>query len=350
MKRILTILFFLISNILYAVENNSSEFSVIDLKINATERNATEARKIAMSSGQREAFNKMLEKMNIDSSNSILISDEDILKTITFMQIKDEKITNNSYRATINVEFSQDYIKYILNKYKITKDTRKLDSYLIIPIFEDDEQVYYLDKKNKLLNSFNANISKADAMFVISENYFSEKIKISDIQSPSYSKFEGIIKFYNVNNLVVIEGKYSDTETIDIKISIINPQKKIKRASLKYKIENLSNSNEAFNKITLKIIDYLNESTEKDETFESKERNTIYIFTNITSLNNFNEIDSLLKSNKNIISTETKVFSKKEVLYFVKFKGTLDDLIYLLESDGFSVKKRSKKLHISYDR
>ena len=143
MKKLFVLLFLLYSSILFADIQN--KYLVEDIRVNRIDEDANLAREKAITKGQRDAFNLVLDRLEIDSSNGMLISDDEISQMLRSMQVKNEKITNNSYTANLMVEFSPEYVNFILKKNKITKFSSKYNSYLILPLLKEDNNTYFWD-------------------------------------------------------------------------------------------------------------------------------------------------------------------------------------------------------------
>ena len=193
MKKVFVFIFCAIC-LMFGNANADTIYNITDFRVSKYDKDATTARKIAMTQGQRKAFNTVLERIGIDSSNGILVTDEEISQMIRSMQIKNERITNNSYSATLTLEFSPDYIQYTLDKYKISKSSPRLDSYLIIPVLKENGETYMWSKNNKWFDAFKNNLKTAKNIFLVRDDFSSRNaIDIDDLdKKPTFTKFKNI--------------------------------------------------------------------------------------------------------------------------------------------------------------
>lgn len=353
MKKLFFVIFLLFPLLANAVD---SDYVIENLKIGKTDKDATTARQKAMLQGQRKAFNTILERLDIDSSNGIVVGDDEISQMLRSMQIKNEKITNNSYNAVLTLEFSPEYIKYILNKYKITKYSPKLDSYLIIPVLNTDDEMYLWEKSNKWVSAFKKNIIGNKNIILIDDDYSSRNAINKDyFKNPTYSKFDIVANLYNVNNIAVVIGTYNKgDELIKIKIKVMNPEN-TRNAIMNYEVENLNNINADFDAASMKIIEYINKLNEKDGNntivpkYSNSETGTVHIFAPISSIGEYNNVSKILEKNKSITELKLKVLSKNMAIYSAKYyNNDLKMLIQSLKSDGFSVSEKKDGLYIIY--
>ncbi len=353
MKKILFVIFLLFPLMVNAT--NGVDYTINNLKIGKIDKDATTARQKAMIQGQREAFNTILERLDIDPSNGIIVSDDEISQMLRAMQIKNERITNNSYHAVLILEFSPDYVAYILNKYKINKYSPKLDSYLVIPVLNENNETYFLERNNRWLNAFRKNLVGNRNIILISDDYSTRNAIDKDyFKNPSYSKFKNVADLYNVNNIAVITGNYNKGgDLIKIKIKIMNPDN-TRNALMDYEIENLNNVNLDFDSAAIKIIEYIDKLSEKEKennpvNYPSLDSGSIYIFAPISSIGEYNNINGVLQSNKNITELRLKMLSKNMAVYSVKYyNNDLDFLIDSLKRSNFSVSKKKNGLYIIY--
>ncbi len=352
MKKLLVIIFLLFPLLANAADN--TDYTINSLKIGKVDKDATTAREKAMIQGQREAFNTILERIGVDSSNGIIVSDDEISQMLRSMQIKNERITNNSYHATLTLEFSPEYVAYILNKYRITKYSPKLNSYLIIPVLNENGETYLWEKSNRWTNAFKKNLAGNRNILLVDDDYSTRNAIDKDyFRNPDYSKFKNVANLYNVNNVVTIVGTYNKAgHLIKIKIRVMDPDN-TRNATMDYEIENLNNVNTDFSAAAVKIIDYIDGLSKKAENNEIKplnlEAGSIYIFAPISSIGDYNNIDTILKKNRNITGLRLKMLSKNMAVYSVKYyNDDLEFLIRSLKGSGFSVSEKKDGLYIIY--
>lgn len=351
MKKILIFIFLLFSPYVFA--ETDQDYIINNLKVNMTDKDATTAREKALAKGQRDAFNIILARLYIDNTNSMAISDEEISQMLRSLQIKNERITDNSYSATLMIEFSPDYVKYTLNKYRITKFSPTFSSYLVIPVLTEDGRTYIWEQNNRWTKFFTKNL-KGNNNILLVENDFASKnlINVSSLDQPNFSRFQNLAELYNVNNIVIVEGNYNkDADYIDTKIYVLNINK-TRNASLNYQMQNPKNPDSDFDGASLKIIDYLNglnSNSENNQYTQISEDETegTYIYAKIGSLKDYNNVNKILRNNRNIITANLKSIEKDLVVYFVKYKDNdLQSLISSLEADGFSVNEKRNGLYI----
>ncbi|MDD2840771.1 MAG: hypothetical protein PHY80_06740, partial [Rickettsiales bacterium] len=303
MKKIFVFIFLMFAPIVFA--ETEQDYVIDNLKVSRIDKDATTARQKAIAKGQRDAFDIILARLFIDASNSLMITDDEISQMLRSIQIKNEKITDNSYSANLMVEFSPDYLKYTLNKYKITKFSPTFDSYLIIPVLNEDGITYLWEKANRWNNFFKKNVKNTNNVFLIDNDFASKNlIDIDYFKKPNFSNFRNLAELYSVNNIAVVVGNYQKNDDIIYTKIYVLSDKRTKNATLNYQMQNLNNPDLDFNGASVKIIEYLDGLSSKNNnqyTVTSQvQKNGLYVFIPISSLKDFNNADKALKNNKNV--------------------------------------------------
>lgn len=330
----------------------NENYTVDNLRVSRIDKDATTARQKAITKGQRDAFNIVLLRLSIDDTNGVIVSDDEISQMLRSMQIKNEKITDNSYSATLMLEFSPDYIKYTLNKHRITKFSTAFDSYLIVPILNENGTTYLWEKSNRWTNFFKKNVADAEGVFLVDNDFASKNlIDIDYFKKPRFSNFKNLADLYGVNNIVAVVGNYQANSNIIYTKIYVMSDKKVRNATLNYEMQNVNNPDIDFNDASIKIIEYLNSLGNKTDTqytaIPQNQRSGVYVFAPISSLKDYNNIDRVLKNDKNVITATLKSLEKNIAIYFVKCTDDdVESLISSLESDGFTVSEKKNGLYI----
>ncbi len=383
MKKIFIILFLLLSypTLLLANLDNAeinNVFLVENISVGRVDEDATKAREKAILKAQRDAFNSVLERMDMDSSNGILVSDVDIGRVLKSMKIRSERITSNSYSAKISLEFNPEYFNFILNKYRITRYSPKFNSYLILPVIEKDGEFFIWDEDNLWIKAFSKKVKDYGNILLLEDDYMTNSsIDLDDLKSLKFKDFTELLDIYNVNNIVIVLSEYKDkdintevnTETqedktlekeeleqaINSQIYVINEEKMIS-ATLSYKVEDNKNISSGYSGSADEIIIYINSLSDINEdknsfNIEEDEDGYINIYAPISSIKDFLTIRNNLSTNINIEEINLKMVSKELALFSVKYNDEIDleTLKISLEDSGFDVNEKNKSLYVFYN-
>lgn len=338
---------------MYVFAENVNNYSVENLYINVFDEDATSARNKALTRAQRQAFNTILSRLGIDTSNGIMISDSEISQMLRSMQIKNEKITSKSYSATLTLQFSPEYINYTLNRYHISKYSPHFNSYLIIPVLKDGKNTYLWESQNKWLKPLARNVRGSTGIFVVKDDYNTRNlIGLNYFSKPNYDNFKKLNDLYGTNNIVVVISEEDKTNNIiDTQIYVLNDEETV-NAYLKYEMKD-KNINNNYSDASIEIINYINNlanSSEDKTAYNVIDRNDGYvnIYAPISSLREFITVKNNLSANKNINEVNLKMVSKKMAIFTVKYadETNVKALAKSLESFGFDVSEKQEGIYV----
>lgn len=349
MKKIFIILFLLLPTLVFA--ENTNNYLVENLYISMIDEDATTARSNAITYAQRQAFNTILNRLGIDTSNSVIISDNEISQMLRSMQIKNEKITTKSYSATLTLQFSPEYIKYTLSKYKISQYSPHFDSYLIIPVIKNGDNIYLWEKENKWLDPLTRNARGTTGVLVIKDNYSTRNlIDLEYFKKPKYNSFKKLASLYGTNNVVLVVGEENkENKLIDTKIYVLN-ENKATNAYLKYEMKDKNIDNDYYN-ASIEIVKYIDgllvEDKNKTE-YNVIDRNDGYIniYAPLSSIQDYINVKHKLAINKDIIQINLKMISQKMAVFTVKYSSNINNLVQSLKNIGFTTSNKKEGIYV----
>ncbi|MDR0423652.1 MAG: hypothetical protein LBH46_03615 [Rickettsiales bacterium] len=338
-------LFIFLCTLVFANEQNP--YLVENIEVRYTEENATKAREVAIEQAEYTAIRRVMRNLSINETNVALISKNDISTTIKSMKIRDERITFNSYKAIIDIEFNQEYLLFLFNKYKITRYTPTLNSYLIISHFVVDKKDYLFEPQNGSLGFLKKYSKGANNIFFIKNDFLTKKNleKISKT-SINFYKYEELANYYNVNNLVfVFTTKRGNQFVNDVVITNKNRTETLNQNDY---------TDESLEFISSNVIGYIRSlNTEKVDNaltsgeYEGEDSDIIRLFIRMSSLKEFIEIDKILSYIGTISSKELKSIDKKAAMYYIKpVNGDVDSFLQSLRNNNFVISQRSDGVHV----
>lgn len=349
MKKIFIILFLLLPTLVFA--ENTNNYLVENLYISMIDEDATTARSNAIAYAQRQAFNTILNRLGIDTSNSVIISDNEISQMLRSMQIKNEKITTKSYSATLTLQFSPEYIKYTLSKYKISQYSPYFDSYLIVPVIKNGDNIYLWEKENKWLDPLTRNARGTTGVLVIKDNYSTRNlIDLEYFKKPKYNNFKKLASLYGTNNVVLVVGEENkEDKLIDTKIYVLN-ENKATNAYLKYEMKDKNIDNDYYN-ASIEIVKYIDgllvEDKNKTE-YNVIDRNDGYIniYAPLSSIQDYINVKHKLAINKDITQINLKMISQKMAVFTVKYSSNINNLVQSLKNIGFTTSNKKEGIYV----
>lgn len=115
-----------ISNQVFAMDGN---YEIKGIEVESRAANSVEAKAMALSSAQEQAFLKLMEEKGDVSIN---LKKEQISNMVESFRVFNEKISGNGYKASFDIKF---------NKSAIDGLNLKQDSKISVPIFEQQNKI-----------------------------------------------------------------------------------------------------------------------------------------------------------------------------------------------------------------
>jgi hypothetical protein len=230
--------FFIIATIYLAmsahsdqIDDNESVFTVTDIKTSEDAGNLEDSMEFAKNKAIIQGFKHLAFKIvPIKSRDKIYhIQEKEILKTTKKVISKNERMTNHSYMATIDIDYDPSKVKDILNKYGIRYRTNYSEDILFIPLINDSRVAVREDWRWKWLN-LEGYFGLLKFKIFNRNTIVSLENKYTTLFQP-YHSFDSILSDYDVKNLTVVFAEMNDDQ-LEITARMLRPDED----SIKYLI------------------------------------------------------------------------------------------------------------------
>jgi hypothetical protein len=215
----------LIINCNLANAESSEQYAVNDVVANASGKSPSQARINAIAAAQRNAFLILLNRLGMDEDIAANFKDETIADMVSSQQILNEKIAGNNYSATLNLTFSESFVKhYLAPNLKAEdvkdKDDNKAKTYLILPVKVVKNQMLIWETDNDWKTAIDNNLqAKAISSVKMIKGDVGDiaAFNSDSILSGNFTDFEPILNKYKVDALMVA---YYDYDSLENKVNI----------------------------------------------------------------------------------------------------------------------------------
>jgi len=228
-------LFFLFANINTAY--SKVNYQVSNVQIDESSDNATNARQMGIEKAQRTAFIIMLSRIGIDTNYAMWFSSSEIAQTIESRRISNERFSDKHYSAELTVTFSESFLKYTLDSYGISKDSKSGMSYLIVPTQKVGDEIFVWEDNNKWMESWREVVGRKGVNGILLPKADLDDISMitqDEILTPYYEDFKDVISRYNTDGVIIVEGENIKSDN-KIRIRLIKINKDgIKNIKLDY--------------------------------------------------------------------------------------------------------------------
>jgi hypothetical protein len=203
-------------------DDNESIFTVTDITTSYDAGNLDDSMEFAKNKAIIEGFKRLAFKIiPLKFRDKIYhIQEREILKTTKKITPKNERMTNHSYMATIDIMYDHNKVKDILNKYGIRYRTNYSEDILFIPLLYDNRTDVREDWRWKWSN-LDGYFGLLKFKIFRSNTVVSLENKYTTLFQP-YHSFDKIHSDYNVKNLAVVFAEMND-EQLEITARVLKP-------------------------------------------------------------------------------------------------------------------------------
>lgn len=204
------------------IDDNEDIFTVMDIKTSDDTGDLDDSIELANNKAIIKGFKHLAFKIIPASFRNKIyhIQEREIIKTAKKITPTQERMTNHSYMATVNIEYDHNKVIDILNKHGIRYKTNYSKDILFIPIFFENELIARQDWRWKWLN---LNGYHGLLKFKIFRRNTSVSLdnKYATLFEP-YHIFDEIFNDYDVKNIAIVFAEMNNDQ-LEMTIRILKP-------------------------------------------------------------------------------------------------------------------------------
>lgn len=349
--------------------NANEIYNVKSIKIAASNKNASVARNIAIEKGQLKAFHILVKQHFPEAIDNLSSLKEDaILNTVAGFELADEKRSATNYLAKINVKFSKFHVDTLMNnigaKFHQKAPRKEEDPLLtaplpkavtsptivslVIPVFEQETQIYWLDEENDWLNLWNKHpleTSNAKDKFILPVLDLEDlNIINKHILNKNIIDLSPLLEKYNVNNIALVKLKKLDNPSSNHLTLQINYIGKFHSSWQHHNFKDLEGEdlNALLNRAYLEIQNFnFNEDQNAlaKNKFPTIKPNNIIIDFPITNFSDWLSLEKILTNSEYITKLEIKNMNLKQYKISFNYNISLLDLQTLFTNHNLELQE-----------
>ena len=334
LKILLFLLFLCVAYPVMAEDMNLYETKVT---IDATGKNAAQARENALTQANRKALYAVVDRISTNDGVKILddLNDNQILNFIQEVSVVSEKVNGNQYNAVLLMTINAPVLKAYLAEKDIPMTVMKETHVLIIPVYRESETSSPLlwEETNPWYQAWLENKIDREQTTILPIPNQSDNRNILTAEDALKLNSMSLSAIRNINNnqeLFVADAlKSSDSLHLELK----SPQ----AGTILSKIYEGNNDNlmlAAIQDIKSAVIKQLQKQTFN----ENNELNHLTIVFNYPQLRDWLALQQTVKKIPNIQKTTMDAFANHRAQLSLEFTGELQTLLNSFAAQGFSLK------------
>ena len=321
------------------------KFTVKNISVNEVGLTSEEARKKAINYAQKTAFKIMLERFFSDLKDQEFEFDQ-ISNIVESIEYKSEIITNQSYKALLDVSFAPEQTKFFINNHLLNKKIGKL-SILVIPLYDENGMIKLWQQGNIWYDAWlRVKPSQIiDIKILTGDIDDMMNFKVSELDGMSKEKIAELAENYQVDEIIVADLKYyyqTLSEEVEFKAYLKQLGNK-DNTILVAKSEGIKNENHN------KHLDYLAKRiTENIENGwmkyneETESANKQVFIVKVSNLEQLQEMQEKLEKLDIVSNFRIDAFSARYAKITVEFFDKPLEVIDYLQQFGFKISREKE--------
>ncbi|MFW0777711.1 MAG: DUF2066 domain-containing protein [Rickettsiales bacterium] len=335
-----------------------------EVNVDVTGKDAADARTQAMAKGEVDALIELLAKLTPPGQAQDIVATLDskkITALVRGVEVSEEKITSDRYRARLIVSFDADAVSSLIKTFTTGEASEEASvvtgAFLIIPAYEEDGQAVLWGDDNpwhKAWSILGLEITAGDMIVPYGDNNDSAIVNINNVSSANYSALSPLAIRYGITDIVILQAKY--TRAPDMMLTVI--KRRINRLKneinmLTYRADPQETRDTLLARAARDIAD--NMQTKKTEEVSeirgvrAGDRNRMMILASITTLRSWTDLRARLSSLPMIDRIELLAMSPQQVDMVIHYRGEPESLAAGIVSQKIRLVKHDRYWVVSRD-
>lgn len=325
-------------------------YTIENIAVQAEGQNATEARAAAIEDGQAKAFAALLQKLSAPPQPSVPATQ--ISRMVRGIEVLDEKISSNRYRATLTIAFIPSSVRSYLQQNKISYNANIISPTLILPLLSSEEATATTEDSsdNPWQNALSKTLQASNATaykLPMGDLEDMTQIKNIDTATADFSQLSTLTTKYAVERILFATAKTStdpatNTPALDVTVTTLSSSKRTSQTH-HYTATTDETLTSLFSKAAQEIIT----PVKKAAAVAAAPKGTkILLNANFSTLQGWMKIRQALSEKPMVQKLDITQLSTNKAELEVYFQGTQADLQRFLQQKGLTATQEGALLTV----
>lgn len=360
MKSVYLVIFGVFLSILAPKADASGLFTINNVEAAGQGSSAKEAKDNAIATAQTDAYKQLLSKIVSDTPEDKWPqpTPEEISDLVQSFDVIKEKVTQKSYKATLNISFNKELVEKLLQVNNIKYISKTSEPVVVLPLFYNGTSNLLWENSNIWAAAWKKAIASSNyTKFVLPQN--ETAITTEKLISEGYPKQESdqqivqaIANKYFAKKLLLAKATTSGTQgkpSITVEISDLNNPASEKN-TLTFDAKSDSDTIETvMQNAAIEIIGNTENKWKQTQNETESAASRVNVNVPISGLSEWNKIKSRLANLDFIQSIAVRSISSSNASIDINFQGDYLQLVADLQKNGLTLEENNggKILHIS---
>jgi hypothetical protein len=337
-----------------------------EVTVEATGKDAAEARTNAMARANADALKDLLNKLAAPGQADVIVSALDAKKINSLVrgtEVQEEKIGDKSYRARLMVTFDADEVSTLISEYGLGGANEavpsKTSSFLFLTSYEEDGNTMMWEERNPwrtAWRNFGLENNTGDIVVPYGDNNDQAIVSEKNIATANYATLAPLAIRYGVSDIVILQAKF--TKNPDMVLTVV--KRRVSRTAnevnaLTFRADLQETRDTLLARAARDIADgMLNKKNEEIASggvgvVGKGEKGKMMMLASITTLGSWTSLKSKLDTLPMIEKIEMLAMSPQQVDMVVHYRGSLESLEGGITGVGLRLAKNKDYWVVSRD-
>lgn len=338
-----------------------------EVSVEATGKDAAEARANAMARANVDALKDLLNKLAAPGQADIIVTALDAKKISSLVrgtEVLEEKIGDKNYRARLQVTFDADEVSTLISEYGIGGANEavpsKTSSFLFLTTYEEDGSVMMWEERNPwrtAWRNYGLENNTGDIVVPYGDNNDQAIVSEKNVTTVTYPTLAPLAVRYGVSDVVILQAKF--TKTPDMVLTVV--KRRISRVAnevnaLTFRADLQETRDTLLARAARDIADgLLNKKNEEIASggtggvIGAGEKGKMMVLATITTLGSWTDLKAKLDKLPMIERIEMLAMSPSQADMVVHYRGSLESLEVGISGIGLRLAKNADYWVVSRD-
>lgn len=199
-----------------------------EVSMDETGTDATDAKNIALKKAEREGLSQLMERLAPDQKDEVMksLDDKKISAMVKGVEVLDEKIAGNRYRAQLRLSYNALTVSGLIEK-RVSDEgiSKKVEQnstgVLIIPVYEENGQEMLWESTNAWRNAWNRVVlerSGGNLIVPYGDSVDTTALSAGTAQSATFGALAPLVNRYGVGQIVILRAVYRTEPNVGIDV------------------------------------------------------------------------------------------------------------------------------------
>lgn len=364
MARFLILLTFLTLPSFLALTADAGEALVAsEVDVDATGKDAADAREQAMTKGQLDGLMDLLSKLTTQEEVQRITTDMDANKVAAMVrgtEVLEEKISSNRYRAHLRISFDGSELSNLIGSGQSKNgaaEPNNVGAFLVIPGYEEEGTQMLWEDTNPwraTWKSAGLEASTGDIIVPFGDNADMGTVDALGLASANYASLIPLTVRYGVSDIIILQAKYVHKPDMTLNVVKRHVNRTVNEVNLlTYRADPQETKDMLLARAARDIADNIqhkkSEEMESTKTVMGGERNTMMMLASISTMASWTQLRTKLGSLPMVDRLEMLAIAPQQVDIIVHYRGTPESLANAITAQNIRLVKMPTYWVVSRD-